>query len=175
MWILKKRKQQLLRLVIIRFDTHGNKNDINQIHNCIKQFSGLIRLFVNSLDKMLKKASHIILSMLLLLSTTGLAISKHFCGGELISTSIFVEADSCCDDSDCCKNETEVFQLDEDYSLVTVSEVPQSVEFELLDLAILVYNFSVIETEEIQELFESDLPPPPKIQIVLSQKQSYLL
>lgn len=124
---------------------------------------------------MLRKTSHIILSSLLLFATVGLTISKHYCGRNLISTSIFGEAESCCDNSDCCKNETETFQLDEDYSLVSVSEVPQSAEFELLNLAILVYNFSVIETKEIQEFFESDLPPPPKIQTVLSQRQTYLL
>ena len=124
---------------------------------------------------MLRKTSHIILSSLLLFATVGLTISKHYCGRNLISTSIFGEAESCCDNSDCCKNETETFQLDEDYSLVSVSEVPQSAEFELLNLAILVYNFSVIETKEIQEFFKSDLPPPPKIQTVLSQRQTYLL
>ena len=124
---------------------------------------------------MLRNTSHIILSTLLLFATVGLAISKHYCGGDLISTSIFGEAESCCDDSDCCKNESELFQLDEDFSLVTVSEVPQSTEFELMDFAILVYNFTVVETEEIEEFFESDLPPPPKIQTVLSQRKTYLL
>ena len=125
--------------------------------------------------KMSRKTSHIILSALLLFATVGLTISKHYCGGNYISTSIFGEAESCCDSDECCKNETETFQLDEDYSLVSVSEVPQSAEFELLDFAILVYNFTGVETEEIEEFFESDLPPPPKIQTVLSQKQTYLL
>jgi hypothetical protein len=124
---------------------------------------------------MLRKTSHIILSALLLFATVGLAISKHYCSGNLVSTSIFGEAESCCDDSDCCHNESEVYQIHEDYSLVSVSEVPQTAEFELLDLAISVYNFTVIETEETEEFFESDLPPPPKIQTVLSRKQSYLL
>lgn len=125
--------------------------------------------------KMLKKTSHIILSVLLLFATVGLAISKHYCGENHVSTSIFNEAESCCDGSDCCKNESELFQLDGDFSLVSVLEVPQSAEFELLNLAISVYNFSVIETNEIQEFFESNLPPPPKIQTVLSQRQTYLL
>ena len=124
---------------------------------------------------MLRKTSHIILSALLLFATVGLAISKHYCGGNHISTSIFGEAESCCGDSDCCQNESEYFQLDEDYSLVSVSEVPQTAEFELLNFAILVYNFTVVETEETEEFFESDLPPPSKIQTVLSQRQTYLL
>ena len=124
---------------------------------------------------MLRKTSHIILSALLLFATVGLAISKHYCSGNLVSTSIFGEAESCCGDSDCCQNESDFFQLDEDYSLVSFSEVPQTAEFELLDFAILVYNFTAIETEETEEFFEADSPPPPKIQTVLSRKQSYLL
>ena len=124
---------------------------------------------------MLRKTSHIIFSILLLLTTMGLTISKHYCGGNLVSTSVFVEADSCCNDSDCCNNETEFFQLDEDFSLVSVSKVPQTAEFDLLYFAILVYNFNVIESEEADDFFEVDLPPPPKIQTTLSQRQSYLL
>lgn len=124
---------------------------------------------------MLRKSSHIIFSTLLLFTTVGLTISKHYCSGDLITASIFGEAESCCGDSDCCHNETEVYQLQEDYSLVSVAEVPQSAEFELLNFAILVYNFSVTENEKIEEFFEFDLPPPPKIQTVLSQRQTYLL
>ena len=125
--------------------------------------------------KMLRKTSHIILSTLLLFATVGLTISKHYCSGNHVSTSIFGEAEACCGDSDCCHNESEVYQMHEDYSLVSISEVPQTAEFELLNFAILVYNFTIIETEESEDFFEADLPPPPKIQVVLSQKQSYLL
>ena len=124
---------------------------------------------------MLRKTGHILLSALLLFATVGLAISKHYCGGNLISTSVFVEAESCCDDSDCCKNETVIFQLHEDLSLTSVTEAPQTAEFELLDFAIMVYNFSSYEIEETQALFWMNLPPPPKIQTVLSQRQTYLL
>jgi hypothetical protein len=124
---------------------------------------------------MIKKIGHIILSALLLVASVGLAISKHYCSGNLVSTSIFGEAESCCGDSDCCHNESEVYQMHEDYSLVSVSETPQSAEFDLLDFTILVYNFTVVETEETEEFFEADSPPPPKIQTVLSRKQSYLL
>ena len=81
---------------------------------------------------MLRKASHTILSVLLLTATIGLAISKHYCGGELVSTKIFAEADSCCDSGDCCQNETETYQLDEDFSVSAVTEIPESAQFENL-------------------------------------------
>ena len=124
---------------------------------------------------MLKKASHIILSMLLLLSTAGLAISKHYCGGELISTSLFVEADSCCESDDCCKNETEVFQLDEDFSVSTAIELPETVQIDLLAVSLMVLNLIVEENSLADEFINPDSPPPPKIQTTLAKRQNYLL
>ena len=113
--------------------------------------------------------------MLLLLSTTGLAISKHYCGGELISTSLFVEADSCCDSDDCCKNETEVFQLDEDFSVSTALELPESVQIDLLAVSLVVFNLSIEENLIVDEFLITDSPPPPKIQTSLAKRQTYLL
>ncbi|MBT3385187.1 MAG: hypothetical protein HN778_07805 [Prolixibacteraceae bacterium] len=124
---------------------------------------------------MFKKVSHIILSVLLLVSTMGVAIYKHYCGGFLISTSVFTEAESCCDASDCCENEMSFYQVDEDFSMASLSEIPHSAELELLHFAVLVYNFNVIDSEETEEFFIADLPPPPKIQKVLSKNQTYLL
>lgn len=124
---------------------------------------------------MFKITSHIILSALLLIATMGLTISKHYCDGKLVTTSLFIEANSCCDSDNCCHNENEYFQLDEDYSVVSVSEIPQSTEFELLDLAVLISSFDILEVEKSKKSHVGDLPPPPKIQIVLSRKQSYLL
>jgi hypothetical protein len=112
---------------------------------------------------------------LLLFATVGIAISKHYCCGNHVSTSIFGEAESCCDDSDCCKNESDFFQLDEDYSLVSVSEMPPSSEFELLDLTILVYNYTKFNLEGTSDFFVANSPPPLKIQTILSQNQTYLL
>ncbi|NQU53711.1 MAG: hypothetical protein HQ522_14365 [Bacteroidetes bacterium] len=126
-------------------------------------------------NKMFKKASHIILSLLLLTTTIGVAISKHYCGGNLISTSFFTEAKSCCDSDDCCKNESEVFQLDEDFSPISITEIPVTVELDLFSFAMLILDEEIVSTEQKQEFIVSDLPPPPKIQTALSQRQTYLL
>ncbi|MEN8118635.1 MAG: hypothetical protein ABFS16_16750 [Bacteroidota bacterium] len=124
---------------------------------------------------MIKKASHIILSMLLLISTTGLAISKHYCGGELISTSLFVEGGSCCDSDDCCKNETEIFQLDEDFSVSTSLAIPESVQIDLLAISLVVFNLNIEENSIADDYILIDSPPPPKIQTSLAKRQIYLL
>ena len=124
---------------------------------------------------MIKIASHIILSILLLLSTTGLAISKHFCGGELISTSLFVEVDSCCDTDDCCKNETDFFQLDEDFSVSSSLESPESVQIDLLAVFQATFNSDVEQNSFIGEFNATVSPPPPNIKTSLAKRQTYLL
>lgn len=113
--------------------------------------------------------------MLLLLSTTGLAISKHYCGGSYVSTSLFVEADSCCDSDDCCKNETVVFQLDEDFSVSTALELPATAQIDLLGISLFVLNFSIEENSFVDEFLNTDSPPPPKIKTSLANRQTYLL
>lgn len=42
------------------------------------------------------KILHITVAILLLISTLGITINKHFCGNRLISASIFSEPNSCC-------------------------------------------------------------------------------
>lgn len=124
---------------------------------------------------MIRKTSHIILSVLLFLSTIGFVVSKHFCGGKLISMSLYAEASPCCDSNNCCNTETEVFQLDVDLSVVPALEVPESVAINLLAISIVVFNLIQDEVLPGDAFLLSDSPPPPKIQTALAKRQSYLL
>jgi len=64
----------------------------------------------------LRNAGHIILSVLLLAATIGIATDKHYSGDKLFSVSIFGEAESCCDGPcDCCHNEKQTFQVKDDF------------------------------------------------------------
>lgn len=124
---------------------------------------------------MLKKFSHIILSMLLLLSTIGVAISKHYCSGNLVSVALFSAAQTCCDDDNCCQSESQFYQLHDDFSIAPYSQTPQAAQFELFAFAVLSLNNLVFESQDAAPFYEADLPRPPKIQTVLSKKQTYLL
>lgn len=124
---------------------------------------------------MFKKASHIILSMLLLITTIGLAISKHYCGGELVSTRLFAEAESCCNSADCCKNESKTYQLDEDLAVASNLELPESIQLDLFVEAVVLFDAQFEENLNRKEFIITDLPPPPKIKTALSQRQTYLL
>lgn len=124
---------------------------------------------------MLKKIGHIILSCLLLVTTMGMAVSKHYCGGELISVSVFDEADNCCDMDGCCENETQVFQVKEDFSVPAVFTVPALAGFEILGHILFAgIGLTAPETETYASVFDES-PPVLPTQKTLALKQVYLL
>jgi hypothetical protein len=124
---------------------------------------------------MLKRISHIVLSVLLLASTMGLTISKHYCGDSLISISVLIEAESCCETGDCCHDETNFYQVDDDFSQASVSESLVSAEIDLLAFVLLLEQPQKESLATIQSFFVPESPPPLKIQRSLSKRQSYLL
>lgn len=65
---------------------------------------------------MLKKAIHISVIVLLLFSTMGVTMYKHYCDGSLVSKSIGHEPKKCCGD-DCkgCHNESKTFKITDNY------------------------------------------------------------
>ena len=77
---------------------------------------------------MLKRVTHIVLSFLLLISTTGMVVSKHYCSGELVSVSLYENDKSCCEMGNCCENEMHVYQVKEKFSVPAISTVPVSAE-----------------------------------------------
>lgn len=66
---------------------------------------------------MIKKVSHIILSILLLIATTGFTLyNKHHCGEELMAISLQTDQNDCCDmASACCHEEAETIKIDAEY------------------------------------------------------------
>jgi len=126
---------------------------------------------------MFRKTAHIILTLLLLTTTIGFSVSKHYCGSHLVEVSINSEAEPCCDDMEnpnCCHNETEYFQLKEDLVTPVSLENTRIAGFDILFPLVFVYFFNTpgnIETE-VSNFAES--PPPTAIQAKLSLLQTYL-
>lgn len=65
---------------------------------------------------------NIVVSVVLLVSTTGIIINKHYSGGELFSAALFVDAKSCCETTCChhehqnnCHDESDFYKLIADY------------------------------------------------------------
>ena len=124
---------------------------------------------------MIRRISHIILSVLLLTATMGMAVSKHYCSGTFVSLKLYDEAKSCCGDSDCCHNENHFFKVNDDFSAAQIQDVPQLAETDILGHELFSFEMSIEDENNLTPIIFVDSPPPPKIQEVLSLKQSYLL
>lgn len=125
---------------------------------------------------MLRKFVNITTMCLLLISTTGFAVSEHYCGARLVSVEINKEAEPCCDSGMCCHTEIQVFQLQEDF---VSTEFNPDLTFHLL----VEFNFPEIDLwtslyaiETDSHLFRiGDSPPPPDRGSRLSSLQRYIL
>ncbi|MCK4920773.1 MAG: hypothetical protein KAS71_06995, partial [Bacteroidales bacterium] len=70
---------------------------------------------------MLRKASHIILALLIMLTTMSMTVFKHYCGTSLKSVSILLTPEHCCDiPSGCCHDETITVDIEDDFSVTSI-------------------------------------------------------
>ena len=138
---------------------------------------------------MVKLLSHIMLSVLLLLSATGLTVNMHYCHDQFVDMALFVPADSCCESGihesntnhgeelskpDHCKDMTLGLESTNDYVVSPFSFNQEYNSFELF--------FTSIFTGEKQKAIESSVytilsfkKPPTYPEVVLSQIQTYLI
>ena len=127
---------------------------------------------------MIRKTINIILSTLLIITTTGFSISKHYCHGDLISVAINKDAESCCDMemADHCKNDEEHIQLENDF--IYKDQQDNNAKLFPLDAGLFSLTSSLTENPGIENEstpFFSRIIHPPEIQIFLSLIQAYLL
>nr|WP_321356941.1 hypothetical protein [uncultured Draconibacterium sp.] len=123
---------------------------------------------------MIRKLSHIILATLLLTTTMGLAVSKHYCHSSLVDVSFFAQADSCCDNGGCCTNENHFYQVKEDFSAPVISTVPVLAEIDVMHQTLL--DPDILIPNELTEEFELiNAPPPLTVREFLAEEQLYLL
>lgn len=117
------------------------------------------------------KLIHLFIAIVLLVSTIGVVINKHYSGGELFSTALFVHAKSCCESSCChsksmkgCHEEVEYHKLDVDF---TIPDKSASLNFIPLDISLFLVNAkftSNLFSDAIQNNTAfRDIRPPPKI------------
>ena len=105
-----------------------------------------------------------------------MAVSKHYCSGDLIASTIFSEAESCCDGPcDCCHNENHFYKVQDDFSVTQIQDTHQLAEIDILGNELFSLELASEFESKLNPVIFVDSPPPPKIQEVLSLKQSYLL
>lgn len=121
-----------------------------------------------------KRISHILLALLVMISTMGMTVSKHFCGDELIEVTILTTPDSCCDSpTGCCHNETTSLKVKDEFSVASFTFDFSQWGLQLPPLP---------QIEQLQQTMPTTVemvthtpPPPPRLQTVLSRLQSFLL
>ena len=124
----------------------------------------MFRIFINTA-----------LSLLLLISTIGLVVSTHYCGGEMVGISVFQEEEPCCDMDGCCHNETHTYQVKNDFSTPAIATIPVLAELDILNHDLLFIEGLFAEPKSDNTTIIDFSSPPKNIQTVLSLKQVYLL
>jgi hypothetical protein len=93
---------------------------------------------------MLKKAGHICLVILLLTSTMGITMYKHYCGNSLISKSIDFPVKNCCSNHcKACHNETTLIKIIDNFE-VSSTETNISAEISKI-LSPVTFSFLLID------------------------------
>ena len=139
---------------------------------------------------MIKFISHITLSVLLLLSATGMTINLHYCHDQLIDLALIVPAQSCCETStrenhchhgsiidkpNHCDDETIGFESTSDYLISAYTlNLEDTPSFDLFYSTPLVPDGQRTRESTITTLFNFKKPPNPQ-EVVLSQIQSFLI
>lgn len=124
---------------------------------------------------MLRKITHIAVALMLLITTMGFTVSKHYCSDSLVKVTINAEAKSCCDmENGCCRNETVHFHLEGNYVFPMVINYVQVSNIDILFPVVFSLNQFEPGKDISSEINYSESPPPPRIQTLLSLLQTYL-
>ena len=115
----------------------------------------------------MKQVSSILLIIILLVSTFGITVNKHYCGGHLSDVSLYLSATCGCGDmdmdSDCCQTNSDFVQLDEDYTILTLdlnqdNELIVEIANNYIDLLIESDNSPAYFFHHVPPLIERDIP-----------------
>ena len=122
---------------------------------------------------MLRIAIHIILTVVVVLSTIGIQIHKYYCSGDAQKTTLQVQKNNACNLANCCHEEVAIYQntfpyINENLNIKLVSPQFTSSIPEKGTKYIDLQNQFFPSAKNIE-------PPPLKIQVILAKIQSYLL
>lgn len=122
----------------------------------------------------MKRILSIGLGLLVVASTIGITINKHYSGGELFSYALFGEADSCCEvNCECCEEESTTIKVEDDF-ITTSFDLIKIVVSEVFQKAIDSIFAEATEPGVNETLIEKD-KSPPSIRSGEKYTQAYLL
>jgi hypothetical protein len=126
----------------------------------------------------MKKIFHIWLSLLLLISTAGLSVSRHICGDTVMEIAILQQASHChgempMENDGCCDNQTELYQVDDDFQFEKSLQLDDlSDQFQII-ISYLATTYGQVSTYTTDFYYEGS--PPISGSDILKKIQSFLL
>ena len=113
---------------------------------------------------------------MMVVATTGVTISKHYCHNQLVDVAVNHHSDKCCDTGcNSCNDEVSTYKLTDNFVGPDVlTSLPVNV-IQLYLNAVVTFSAGItdVETQHFTELNTG--PPPVKILSRLSKLQTYLL
>lgn len=99
---------------------------------------------------------------MLILATADMTITEHYCGSKLVSVNILSEPDKCCDNSDCCHNESITCKLNADIINLTPVYIFESGYSSVSLIPVAIFNNNTLLSTFLTTDFirSSDIPPP---------------
>lgn len=126
----------------------------------------------------MKQLLHIALSLMILMSTIGMSVSKHFCGEYLMQKSVIVQVEPCCDSEqmpeDCCHDELDNFSIEDDYQITKTAYNQELIPIN----SFINTNLLQLSSPDDKSVFTSVLvesPPPIPDEDIYIQVQSFLI
>ena len=131
--------------------------------------------------KLFSKITILSLSLMVILASAGIMVSKHYCQGELKNIALFVKAKQCHDisthktkthchpgkntcqksekkkEKKCCENKTVFLETDDFISTMTSPKI--NPEFQLIAITFVLYNDLLFSTEKMAVKFLNYKPP----------------
>lgn len=126
---------------------------------------------------MTKKILHITMLVIMMVSTMGFTITKHYCGEDLVDTSVSGHVETCCDmeEGDCCHNEAQTYQLDQDYTPAVVISHVDYIAFVIFEIPRVLIELLGETTQFLNVAARGESPPPKDVLHFLSDIQVYRL
>ena len=124
---------------------------------------------------MQRRIVHIVLAFFLLVVTSGITFSLHYCGDKVVSASLYSAAKSCCGImGDCCHDKIFHLQVEDDYVKPLRTSEPETAKSDTLMPAQHLPNACFYQKEETAGIKAYDALPPPEIHTQLALFQSFL-
>jgi hypothetical protein len=123
---------------------------------------------------MLKRAAHIVVSILLILSTAGFTVTRHYCGTTVVKVTLNSHPESCCGHKPCCHNETSFFQLKENFFAPDNTTHVKAPLADIIAFPVIYINLLDQVQTGFTPIYPNESPPPVNTHTVLSLLQSFL-